>query len=160
MAALLLGKGCPRNPSFFSPHRWKSEGTKCGECGRTVQPRLAVCSTVFKLAWGLVLLYCKRKVLLWPDWKLEPSAQSVSRWSSQSRWFVWDPRNPEGSLLSNPKRPITLPTNSWTLSLMENSCYHSMDCLLWVQLGGVPSHLVPSNDAIQETITFSSMLAQ
>ena len=42
-----------------------SEGAKSGlygGCDRTVQLRLALCFTVFKLAWGLVLC-CKRKVV-------------------------------------------------------------------------------------------------
>ena len=36
-------------------NRWKSEYVKsrvCGGCGRTVQPRLAMCSIVFKLVWS------------------------------------------------------------------------------------------------------------
>ena len=52
--------------SFIISKRWKSEGTKSelyGGCHRTVQPRVAVYSMVFKLIWGLVLLCCKRMVV-------------------------------------------------------------------------------------------------
>ena len=35
-----------------------------GGCGRTVQPRWAVFSIIFKLVWGLILLCCKRKVVV------------------------------------------------------------------------------------------------
>ena len=64
---------------FHQPNRWKSEHTKSGlysECGRTVQLRWAMHSTIFKLVWGLALLCCQRKVgfFLWPDCKFEPSA--------------------------------------------------------------------------------------
>ena len=65
MTALLLGKYCPRSPYFIDPKRWKSEGTKSrlySGCCRIVQPRLAMCSMVFKQVWGLALLCCKRKV--------------------------------------------------------------------------------------------------
>ena len=65
-------KSCPRSPSFIGPRRWKSEGTKSGlygVCGTTVQPRLTMCSTVFRLVWGLALSCCIEKgcILLWPD---------------------------------------------------------------------------------------------
>jgi len=52
--------------SFIISKRWKSEGTKSelyGGCHRTVQPRVAMYSMVFKLIWGLVLLCCKRMVV-------------------------------------------------------------------------------------------------
>jgi len=50
--AAMVGKHHPHSPSFISLNRWKSEVAKSelyGGCGRTVQPRLAVCSTIFKL---------------------------------------------------------------------------------------------------------------
>jgi len=64
---------------FIDPNRWKLKAAKpkiYGGCGRTVQPRLAVCSRVFKMLWGQELLCWKRKmssslVLLW---KFKPPA--------------------------------------------------------------------------------------
>ena len=45
-----LGKCCPCSPSFIGPNRWKSR--QFSGWGRTVQPRLAMCSMVFKLVWA------------------------------------------------------------------------------------------------------------
>ena len=64
MMASFLGKCCPCSPSFISPNKWKSEGTKprvYSECGRTDQPRLTMCSTLFKLSLCLMLSCCWRK---------------------------------------------------------------------------------------------------
>ena len=58
--ALLLGRCYPRIPFFISLNGWKTEGGKSrlyGRYGKTVQPRLAVFSMVFKLIWSLAL-YC------------------------------------------------------------------------------------------------------
>ena len=60
--------------SFIISKRWKSEGTKselqhC--CGRTVQPRLAMYSTILKQEWSLTLLYCKRKYIFFSVLTLE-----------------------------------------------------------------------------------------
>ena len=74
MRTLYLGRCCSYSPSFSGPNRWKTEcaksGLYCG-CSWTVQPRLAVCSTVFKLVWSLALSCCKRKVVLFSHLTLE-----------------------------------------------------------------------------------------
>ena len=46
-------------------------------CGTTVQPRLTMCSTVFKLVWGLALSCCKRKVFFFSGLPLEIRAFSL-----------------------------------------------------------------------------------
>ena len=46
-------------------------------CGRTVQPRLAVCSTVFKQVRGMVLSCCKRKAVFFSGLILEIRAISL-----------------------------------------------------------------------------------
>jgi len=61
---------CPCSPSFVNTNRWKTEVAKSelyAGCGRTVQARLAICFTVFKLVCGLVLLQEKGCCLLWPN---------------------------------------------------------------------------------------------
>ena len=87
---ILLGKRYPWSPPFIGPDRRKSEGTKsrlCSGHGRTVQPGLAVCFTIFKLTWGLALLCCKRKVVFFfgPILKVQAfSLDSVMmQWSEQ-----------------------------------------------------------------------------
>ena len=70
ITVLLLGKHCSHSSSLNSPNIWKSEVAKsrlCGGCVRTVQPRLAMSSMVFKLVWDLVLSCCKRKVVCFSD---------------------------------------------------------------------------------------------
>jgi len=81
--ASLVGKCCPRSPSFIGPNKWESEGAKSGlysGCGKTVHPRLAMCSTVFKLVWGLALSCCKRKVVFFSGLSLD--IQSRTRFHS------------------------------------------------------------------------------
>jgi len=85
---LLLGKCCPHSPSFIGLIRWKSEGSKSrlyGGCGRTVQLRLAMCSTVFELIWDQALLCCKRKTVFISGLTREvltlSSASTVMQWS-------------------------------------------------------------------------------
>ena len=53
---IITRKMLSKQSIFHWPEKWKSEGTKSrlyGECGRTVQPRLAMCFTVFKLVWDM-----------------------------------------------------------------------------------------------------------
>jgi len=67
----LLGKCCPHSPSFIGLNRWKSEDAKSGlhsGCGRTVQPRLAMWSMIYRLEWDQS---CKRKVVLSSSLTLE-----------------------------------------------------------------------------------------
>jgi len=74
LMALLVGKCCPCSPNFISLIKLKSESSKSrlySACGRTVQPRLAVCSMVFKLVGGLALSYCKRNAVLFSGPTLE-----------------------------------------------------------------------------------------
>ena len=80
--ALLLGKCCPCSPSFIGLNRWKSKSTRSrlyGECGRTVQPRLAVCSSLQTgTEPGVIVLQKNGCLLLW----------SNSESSSLCWWFV------------------------------------------------------------------------
>ena len=77
MMVLMLERCCPHSPSVIGLNRWKSKSAKPGlysGCDRTVQPRPAVCSTVFKLVWSLVLSCCRRSMILSPDpvsWSLQ-----------------------------------------------------------------------------------------
>jgi len=48
-----------------------------GGCGSTIQPSLAVCSAILKLAWGLVLLCCMSKVVIFPGLTLQVRAFSL-----------------------------------------------------------------------------------
>jgi len=78
--ASLLGKCCLHRPSFIGPNRWNSEGDTSRlyfGCGRTVQPRLSVCSMVVTLVWGLVLLCCKRRVVFFSGLTLKAQAFSL-----------------------------------------------------------------------------------
>ena len=81
----LLGKCCPLSLSLISLNRWKSESAEFGlhsGCGFTIQPRWAMCSTVFKLICSLALSCCKIKVVFFPGLTLEPRAFNlVSRCS-------------------------------------------------------------------------------
>ena len=66
LAVPLLGKCCPCSLSFIGLNRWNPKGIKSrlfSGYGRTVQPRLGMSSTIFKLSWGLVLPSCKRKAV-------------------------------------------------------------------------------------------------
>lgn len=61
--ASLLGKCCLRGPSEqmeVGRHQFQLYGG----CGGTVQPRLTMCSMVFKLVQGLALLDCERNVVV------------------------------------------------------------------------------------------------
>ena len=88
----LLGKYCPRSPSFIVPNRRKSEDTKSklyGGCHRIVQTRLTVCSVVFKLVWGLALPCYRRKVIFFADLTLEVWAFTLASVAmSQSEFMV------------------------------------------------------------------------
>jgi len=100
--------------------------TLYGGNDRTVQTRLAECSTVFKHIWVLALSCCKRKVVFFSGLTLEVWAFSFSQHhNGQSRWFVWLPGNTVESPLSCPKWHYTLlyllRAASWTSSSMENS---------------------------------------
>ena len=76
----LLGKCCPYSRFFIGPKRQKSEDAKAGLYGgydRAPQPRLAMCSMVFKLVWCVVLSCCKRKVVFFSGLTLEVRAFSL-----------------------------------------------------------------------------------
>jgi len=80
MMTSLLGKYCLCSPSFIGSNGWKSKGAKYGlhdGCGQTVQPRLAVCSMIFKLAWDSVFKCCKRNVDCFSGLTLQVQAVSV-----------------------------------------------------------------------------------
>ena len=65
---------------FTDLHRQNSEGTifrlYCG-CTRRVQLRLAMCSMIFKVIWGLALSCCRRKVVVFSGLTLEDWAFST-----------------------------------------------------------------------------------
>ena len=115
MMVLFLGKCCPQSSLFFGPNIWNSKGTKsrlyCG-CGRTIQPRLAICSTIFKLVWDLVLPRCNRKVVVFSVLTEVQAFSVVSvvavRADGWSRF--------QEIQLSYPKRQCTLPTEGCILN--------------------------------------------
>jgi len=77
----LLGKCSPWSPSFISPNGWNLGSTKSrlySGCDRTIQTRLVMCSTVFKLVWDQALSCCKRKVVLWSGPTLKVWAFSLN----------------------------------------------------------------------------------
>jgi len=54
MMVLSLGKCCPNSPSFIGLKNGSQKAPNpVSECGRTVQPRPAMCFTVFKLVWDM-----------------------------------------------------------------------------------------------------------
>jgi len=62
---VITRKVFPMQSIFHQPEQMQVRRHKSGlysVCGRTVQTRLAMCSTVFKQGWSLVLPCCKRKV--------------------------------------------------------------------------------------------------
>jgi len=72
--------------------------------GWTIQPRLIMCSMIFKQVRGLALSFCKRKVIIFFGLILEGQGFSlVSVFSRQIWWFVLVPGNPERSPLFYPK---------------------------------------------------------
>lgn len=84
VTAILLGKCCPHRPSFISLNRW-SEGVKSAHysrCVRTVQPRLAVYSTVCKMVPGLALPCCKRKVVFFSGLTVKVIDLPLTLWSN------------------------------------------------------------------------------
>ena len=91
MIAFLLGKRCHAVLFFISLSKLKSEGNKSrqyGGCGRTVQPRLTMCSMVFKVIQGLVLSCCRRKVVFLADLTLE--VEDFGLVSTAMLWSVTD----------------------------------------------------------------------
>ena len=80
---IIARKMLPMQSIFQQPKR-TSESTKSGlydGCDRTVQPRLAMRSTVFKLLWSLALWCCKRKVVFFSSLTLEVQAFSLIRFT-------------------------------------------------------------------------------
>lgn len=70
------------------------------ECGRTNQPRLTMCSIVFKLGWHQLLLCCTRKIVIVTGLILVlqiSSLVSIVMQQSKLTWFVWVPEYAEGS---------------------------------------------------------------
>lgn len=86
-------------------NKWNSESAKFrlyGECDRTVQPSSVMCSPVFKLACGLILSCCKRRLssqcTLWDiptlpslflkhwSWYQVHSSMVIIRWFEWMRW--------------------------------------------------------------------------
>ena len=166
MTVLLLGKCCPCSSSFIGLNRWKSEGTKSGlysGCGTTVWPRLTVCSTVFKLVWGLALSCCKRKVVFFSGLALEIQAFSLaSRCSGQIFCLGSRKSRRITPFLSQKTVHITLSTEGSIFNSFfdgEFTCRQSMDCHLYSGLVVTP-HLITGDDVIQETVTFSLILVQ
>lgn len=133
---VLQGKCYPHSPCVIAPNKWKPEGAKsrlCGGCGRTVQPRLATCSIVFKQVWGMVLLYCKRKVVF-SNLTLEIWAFSLVNvtvyWSELMVCLSSRKSRRITPFQSQTTVHISLPTEVCILNLFSEgdfSCHHSMD---------------------------------
>ena len=109
-------------------------------CGRIVQPRLAMCSTVFKLIWNVELSCCKRKVVFFSGWTLEVRAFSlVSTAMQRSELMVCPDSRKFGRItpfLSQKAVHITLPTEGCNLNFFfdgEFTCHHSgLPFSLWL----------------------------
>jgi len=138
MTTLLLGIHCSCSRSFSDTDRWKSEGTKfklCGGWGRTEHPRLTVCSTVFRLIWGLELLYCKRNVVFFSGLALKVWAfSSLSVAMEQSELMVCPGSKKFRKTVpfqSQKTVHIAVSTEGWVLNIFfhgEFTCHHSVDC--------------------------------
>ena len=136
--ASLLGKYCPCNLSFIGPNRQMSEGPKSGlhgGCGRTAQPRLAVCFTVFRLVWGLMLSCCKREVIFFSGlilgvWAF--SLVSIAMYWSELMVYSGSRKSRRiTSFLSQKIVHITLPSLGCILNFFFNdefTSHHSTDC--------------------------------
>ena len=78
---IVVRKMLPMQSIFHQPEemevRWKVPNLDYAECRWTGQPRMAVCSMVFKLTWVLVLSYCKRKIVIFSGLTLEVQAFSL-----------------------------------------------------------------------------------
>ena len=103
--SIFAGKMLPMQSIFHYPKQtevvWTEEHAKFklySGCGRTVQPRLPMCFTVFKLVWVLALLCCRRKVVFFSghfDSGSSPVmivsrklSSSASYWFNRS-WWMW-----------------------------------------------------------------------
>lgn len=129
---LLLGKCCWCSPSVLTctdgSQKAPNPDYTMSVVGQTVQPKLEMCSNVFRMVWGLVLSYCylsakeRLSSSLSCLWNSEPSALQSS---SQNRWFVWLPGNSERSSLCYLKWQWTscylLRAAAWTFCFMRNS---------------------------------------
>jgi len=135
MTVSLLGKCYPYIPSFTSPNRWKSGGTKSIQysgCGRTVQPKFAMCSIVFNLVWSLALSCCKRKAIyLWPDCgslSLQLSQCHDSVFRVDLSGFQETQKDHPLPILKDSVHCFTCWGLSWTFFDGEFICCQSIDC--------------------------------
>jgi len=155
--------------SIFQQPKQKLEGTKSelyGGCSRTVQPRLAMYSTDFKLLRGLALSLCKRKVAfssgltrefwafkLTKHHSVEVRADSLSGFHKIQKDQPFSIRKKKNSAHH---------FTHWRLRRLL-PCRIHMPPLhglpFWPQLIVVTQHLITRNDATQEAVTFSLMLA-
>ena len=146
-----------------SLNRWRSEGALSGlynGCGRTLQPSPAMCSTMFKLVWGLMLPCCKGKavffsVLMLEIWTFGLVSELICLGSRKSKRTT--------SFLPQNTRHITLPAEGCVLNFIFDGGIHvlpvqELPSLLWLVV--VTPCLVTSNDVIQKTVTFSLVLVQ
>ena len=116
----------------------KSEGAKSGPyhgCGKTVQPRFAMHTVIFKLVWGLALLHCKRKFVIFSDLTPEVEAfSSVIIAMEQSEFMVCLGSRKSRSItpfLFQKTVHVTLPAYGCILNFFfdgEFTCHYSMDC--------------------------------
>jgi len=165
MTLSLIRKCCPCNPPFIRLNRWKSGGAKSwlyAGCGRTVQPRLVVCSMIFKWVSGLVLLRCKRKIVFFSGLSLEAQDFRLVLWSV----LMVCPGSRKSKritpFLTQKTVHITLYTDGCILNLFLHEEFMSPPhgLLVWLWLIVVTPCLITSNDVIQETVTFSLILFQ
>ena len=167
MTASLLEKWCPRSLSFIRPNRWNSEGAKtelCSGCGKIVQPRLALCSMLFKLVWGLALLRGKRKFVAFSGLTVSLSLGRccgvVMQVEGLSRLQENQKDHPFPILKDNAHH-ITHwglqlePFLWWGIHMLP--LHELLFCFPFVM---VTPHVVTSNDAIQEMATVSLILVQ
>lgn len=118
---------------FHWCRQMKSEGTKLKLCGRTEHPRLTVCSTVFKVVWGLELLHCKRNdffsgltLEVHHSLQLTQCCNGAARVNGLSSFQEIQ----KDHIFPIPK-DITVPTECWVLNILfleEFTYHHSMGC--------------------------------
>jgi len=99
-------------------------------CDRAVQSKLAMCSMVFKLVWGLALLCCKRKVFIFSGLTLEVWAFSLVSTATKRSELMVCPGS--GKLWRITAFPSEREHISFNLNLFE--------CFVWWGVHTSPCH--------------------
>ena len=169
MTVQLLGNYYPCSLSFIGPNRWKSEGTRfgiCSGCGRTVQPRMAMCSMGSKLVPGLVLSCCKRKTDLFPGLILEVWASSfvsIAMWHSELMVCLRSRKSGRISPFLSQKSGDHFTCWGLHLELFLLWGIHVLPLLglmFWLCLVVMTPHPLTGHVVDQKTVTFSLLLVQ